>query len=422
MPTRWGIAAAAPQPHKLRKGNATHGHRCEGPRAGRVDHRRRRSAQWLKKPGEAVAADEPIASLETDKVSVEVPSPVAGTLSEQLFQEGDTVEVGAVIARIGEAGAAAAPRLPRRDATAGRSMPPANPPGPAETPLPREDAHAPAADHADLTLSPAVRRAVLEHHVDPSKIHGTGKDGRLTKDDVLAAAKAKEAARCTSRRSRHREAPAAAAAASQLAAPGSPRPAGERQRRTGQDDPAAPDDRHAPQGSAEHRRAAHHLQRRRHDGGDRRPRPLQGSVREEARHPPRLHGLLREGGRAGRARTCRRSTPGSRATRSSITTISTFRSRCRRPRAWSCRSIRDADSMSFAEIEKSDRRLRQEGQGRHAHRRRHEGRHLHHLQRRRVRHLCCRARSSTRRSRRCSACTGSRSGRWSATARSSPGR
>src|SRR5215212_7459905 len=57
-------------------------------------------AQWLKKPGDAVAADEPIASLETDKVSVEVPSPVAGVLSEQLVQEGDTVAVGAVIARI----------------------------------------------------------------------------------------------------------------------------------------------------------------------------------------------------------------------------------------------------------------------------------------------------------------------------------
>src|SRR5436190_23453094 len=69
--------------------------------------------QWLKKPGEAVAADEPIASLETDKVSVEVPSPIAGTLSEQLFKEGDTVEVGAVIARIGEAsGAAIAPAQP----------------------------------------------------------------------------------------------------------------------------------------------------------------------------------------------------------------------------------------------------------------------------------------------------------------------
>ena len=145
-------------------------------------------AQWLKKPGDAVAADEPIASLETDKVSVEVPSPVAGTLTEQLFQEGDTVDVGAVIARIGETGAVAA-AAPAKEVADENT----NPPGPAETPLPREDQHAPTADHADLTLSPAVRRAVLEHHVDPSKIHGTGKDGRLTKDDVIAAAKAKDA-------------------------------------------------------------------------------------------------------------------------------------------------------------------------------------------------------------------------------------
>ena len=144
-------------------------------------------AQGLKKPGEAVAADEAIVSLETDKVSVEVPSPVAGTLTEQLFQEGDTVEVGAIIARIGAAGAAAA-AAPAKEAADANT----NPAGPAETPLPREDEHAPAADHADLTLSPAVRRAVLEHHVDPSKILGTGKDGRLTKDDVIAAAKAKD--------------------------------------------------------------------------------------------------------------------------------------------------------------------------------------------------------------------------------------
>ena len=68
--------------------------------------------QWLKKPGDTVALDEPIASLETDKVSVEVPSPVAGTLAEQLFGEGDTVEVGAIIARVGEGGAAAATPTP----------------------------------------------------------------------------------------------------------------------------------------------------------------------------------------------------------------------------------------------------------------------------------------------------------------------
>ena len=144
-------------------------------------------AQWLKKPGEAVAADEPIASLETDKVSVEVPSPVAGVLTEQLVQEGDNVAVGAVIARIDESAtvSAAAPAEAAAAATT-------NPAGPAETPLPREDEHAPVAEaqHDDhiTTLSPAVRRAVLEYHVDPSKIRGTGKDGRLTKDDVIAAA------------------------------------------------------------------------------------------------------------------------------------------------------------------------------------------------------------------------------------------
>jgi 2-oxoglutarate dehydrogenase E2 component (dihydrolipoamide succinyltransferase) len=144
-------------------------------------------AQWLKQPGEAVAADEPIASLETDKVSVEVPSPVAGTMSEQLVKEGDTVAVGAVIARIGEAGAAVA-AAPTADVTA----PPVNPPGAGEAPALRKEPEVESAEHADLTLSPAVRRAVLELHVDPSKIHGTGKDGRITKDDVLLAAQAKD--------------------------------------------------------------------------------------------------------------------------------------------------------------------------------------------------------------------------------------
>ncbi len=173
-------------------------------------------AQWLKKPGEAVAADEPIASLETDKVSVEVPSPVAGTLTEQLVQEGDTVEVGAIIARIGEAGAAAAPSAPTADVAATTS------PGPGEVPALRKEPEVEHAEHADLTLSPAVRRAVLEHHVDPSKIHGTGKDGRLTKDDVLAAAQAKESSPAQAG-VQAPEAKAPAAQESKPAAPG-PRP------------------------------------------------------------------------------------------------------------------------------------------------------------------------------------------------------
>jgi 2-oxoglutarate dehydrogenase E2 component (dihydrolipoamide succinyltransferase) len=147
-------------------------------------------AQWLKKPGEAVAADEPIASLETDKVSVEVPSPIAGVLTEQLVKEGDTVAVGAPIARIDESGTATAAPSPSQTAAAATT----NPAGAGETPALRGDATAPVAeaehdeDHV-TTLSPAVRRAVLEYHVDPTKIRGTGKDGRLTKDDVIAAAK-----------------------------------------------------------------------------------------------------------------------------------------------------------------------------------------------------------------------------------------
>ncbi len=154
-------------------------------------------AQWLKKPGEAVAADEPIASLETDKVSVEVPSPIAGVLTEQLVAEGATVAVGAPIARIDEnASASATPAEAAASATT-------NPAGAGENPQLRGTEHAPepapataetsAGDDHITTLSPAVRRAVLEYHVDPTKIRGTGKDGRLTKDDVLAAAQGKTA-------------------------------------------------------------------------------------------------------------------------------------------------------------------------------------------------------------------------------------
>jgi 2-oxoglutarate dehydrogenase E2 component (dihydrolipoamide succinyltransferase) len=154
-------------------------------------------AQWLKKPGEQVAEDEPIASLETDKVTVEVPSPTNGVLTEQLVKEGDTVAVGALIARIDESATAAS--TPAKEAAAATT----NQAGAGETPALRGDEVAPVAepevtqreaeeDHI-TTLSPAVRRAVLEYHVDPSQIKGTGKDGRLTKDDVIAAAEAKGA-------------------------------------------------------------------------------------------------------------------------------------------------------------------------------------------------------------------------------------
>ncbi|HYI47755.1 MAG TPA: 2-oxoglutarate dehydrogenase complex dihydrolipoyllysine-residue succinyltransferase [Allosphingosinicella sp.] len=148
---------------------------------------------WLKQTGDAVALDEPIASLETDKVAVEVPSPVAGTMGEQRAKVGDTIAVGAVIATIEAGGAAAAAKqeaLPESS--------PVNPKGAGENIAVKEDgaeaeAEADGEDGPHLTLSPAVRRIVLEHHLDPSKIKGTGKDGRLTKDDVLAAAEGQKA-------------------------------------------------------------------------------------------------------------------------------------------------------------------------------------------------------------------------------------
>jgi len=127
--------------------------------------------EWLKQPGDTVAQDEPVASLETDKVSVEVGAPVAGVMGPHAVKVGDTVEVGAMIGTIEEGGAAAA----------------APSPAPAAAPAPTPE---PAGDDSPAALSPSVRKAVLETGVDPSTIKGTGKDGRLTKEDVMAAASA----------------------------------------------------------------------------------------------------------------------------------------------------------------------------------------------------------------------------------------
>ena len=169
--------------------------------------------QWLKKPGEAVAADEPIASLETDKVAIEVPSPVAGVMGAYVVEEGATVNVGAVITSI-EAGSGAVTTPPPAAAAAAAAA--QEPVAKADAPPPPAAPEAPAADHPDLPLSPAVRRLVLELGIDPSKIKGTGKDGRLTKEDVVAAAKGAPA-------------PTAAPAATTAAPATAATPAGKRQ-------------------------------------------------------------------------------------------------------------------------------------------------------------------------------------------------
>ena len=136
-------------------------------------------ARWMKQAGEAVKQDEPIVELETDKVTLEVPSPVAGTLSEIIANEGVTVEVGALLARVEEG---AAPKVaPSQDAA------PA-----AEKAAASQASTAPVAATCgrEHPLSPAVRRLVEENGIDPGKIRGTGVDGRLTKADVMSALKA----------------------------------------------------------------------------------------------------------------------------------------------------------------------------------------------------------------------------------------
>lgn len=157
--------------------------------------------QWLKQPGEAVAVDEPIASLETDKVAIDVMAPVAGVMGQHIAKEGDTVTVDALITTI-EAGSDAPAAA--KPAAAPAAAPAASAPAPSPAPTPAPAAASDEASAGSSVLSPAVRRAILEHGIDPATIKGTGKDGRITKDDVLEAAKNKPAS----------AAPAAAASAS----------------------------------------------------------------------------------------------------------------------------------------------------------------------------------------------------------------
>ncbi len=130
-------------------------------------------AKWLKSVGDPVAADEALVELETDKVTIEVNAPSAGTLSEIAAEEGADVEVGALLCVLAEGGAAVAAPAKEQPAVA----------APAAEPAP---AAAPAAAKTETTLSPSVRKLVEESNLDPSAIAGTGKDGRLTKGDVLA--------------------------------------------------------------------------------------------------------------------------------------------------------------------------------------------------------------------------------------------
>src|SRR5712671_6293915 len=145
-------------------------------------------AKWLKRPGEAVAIDEPIAELETDKITLEVYAPAAGTLAEILAEEGANVPVGAVLARIADGAESAAPHPP---ADAGPSLSPLARGEGFSPPSPRLRGEGRGEGQQALERSgPAVRKLIEETGLVITQITPTGPSGRISKADVIAAARA----------------------------------------------------------------------------------------------------------------------------------------------------------------------------------------------------------------------------------------
>ena len=144
--------------------------------------------KWLKKPGERVERDEPLFEISTDKVDTEIPSPAAGVLAETLVEEGKTVGINTVVARISEDGAAAKAEPARAEAP---PPPPApEPPAPAapleREPEPQAEPEPEPQAEAGGPLSPLVRRMGREYGIDLARVRGTGAGGRITKQDVEA--------------------------------------------------------------------------------------------------------------------------------------------------------------------------------------------------------------------------------------------
>src|SRR6202040_2799575 len=150
--------------------------------------------KWFKQAGDAVMLDEPLVELETDKVTVEVPAPAAGVLTEIAAKGGETVPVGALLGQIKEQaatpGAAAAAPSPRTEQkTDGAARARVAEKAPEREPHPRSaekpEARSPAS--GALPVPPSVRKIAAESGLDPSTLQGSGKDGRITKADMLAA-------------------------------------------------------------------------------------------------------------------------------------------------------------------------------------------------------------------------------------------
>src|ERR1700723_3630937 len=144
------------------------------------------TGKWLKKPGAPAPVEEPLVELETDKVTIEVPAPAAGVLTDLAAKDGDTVAVGALLGAIKEGSGAGPAGRPDQKTEKTRAIAAGR-----EPQKPAEDAAAPkpaaAKPAGDIPLAPSVRRIATETGIDPSAVSGTGKDGRVTKGDMLAA-------------------------------------------------------------------------------------------------------------------------------------------------------------------------------------------------------------------------------------------
>ncbi len=150
-------------------------------------------ARWSKKAGDAVKRDDVLVELETDKVSLEVVALADGVLSEIDAEEGATVVPGQRLGRLGDGSGATSAPYAKAETPPAAPKPAAPPPAPAPVAKTSEPAPIDAAPRADLPLSPSVQRIVTEANLDPSKIVGGGKDGRITKGDALAALEARAA-------------------------------------------------------------------------------------------------------------------------------------------------------------------------------------------------------------------------------------
>jgi 2-oxoglutarate dehydrogenase E2 component (dihydrolipoamide succinyltransferase) len=187
--------------------------------------------RWLKQEGEHVEADEPLLEISTDKVDTEVPSPASGTVTQILVEEGETVEVGTKLAQIGGAAGAPAPEAPAAapEPEAVAETPAAPEPEPEPAPQPVAPTAAAASENGNRFVSPVVARIAAEHGVDPAQVAGTGRGGRVTKQDILgfieSGAQPAPSAPAAPAAPAPAEAPAAPAAAAAPAAPAPPKPA-----------------------------------------------------------------------------------------------------------------------------------------------------------------------------------------------------